>query len=67
MHPTDEAVTACSAVVVRPGERVLVAFNTAVTAEEADRVRDRLEEAFPYNGFAILDQVSSVSVFRQVP
>lgn len=64
MHTTHRC--GASATVIHPGDMVLIGINRQLTLEEVELLADRLKERFPDNDFGIIDQVSSIAVFRSL-
>jgi hypothetical protein len=46
------------AVVLRPGDRVLVVTNNHISVERGTRIRDELEQRFPGVKFTVMDGVT---------
>lgn len=51
-----EEIVAAEAVVVRPGDILVVAFNRTLSMNEVEMVKDRIATMFPEIKLAVIDQ-----------
>lgn len=62
--PSVEVVLA-EALVIRPGDRVLVTLRASdITDEEGDEVREKLRDRFPGADFTLMSGVESLAALR---
>lgn len=64
MSAIDEKLANAGIAVARPGDRLIVAFNHPITAQQADQFKRRLAELAPDLQALFMDGVQSVTIQR---
>lgn len=64
MSDTDPALIVCDALVIQPGDKVLIGIERGFTLDEADEMREKLEQRFPGVEFTFVT-ASTITAYRE--